>query len=157
MGEREDVSRARRRGAAVLAAGALTLCLGAVGCGGDGGGSASSSPPGTASGTTTTAPSTGGTDGDGFPLPPEPLPGGDPATCEAIAAVNDSASPGHEERVEAARAVDPPAELEEVWDDFLDGAVPFSLGDDSDEELIDRFLVAFGLVGAYAGTYCPLG
>jgi len=30
-------------------------------------------------------------------------------------------------------------------------------GDSSDADLIDRYLVAFGVVGAYAGSYCPLG
>ena len=59
--------------------------------------------------------------------------------------------------VAAARDIDPPAELDEVWNDFLDGTVPFIEGDSSDADLIDRYLVAFGVVGAYAGSYCPLG
>jgi len=154
MGQ-HDTRRLRGRAVSVISAGAL--CLALLGCGGDDSTDDEASTPTSNSvldETTTTA--GGDEDTDVTFGPGDTLAGGDPETCAAIDAVNDGRG-DQAAAVAAARDIDPPAELDEVWDDFLDGTVPFIEGDSSDADLIDRYLVAFGVVGAYAGSYCPLG
>ena len=157
MGRRHGASAAGRT---MAVAGAVALGLALIGCGGDSSENSSDDDVSTetvvdATTTTTTASadSDGDTDTDATIGPPETIGVGDPATCEAIEAVN---AADYEAAVVAARDVDPPPQLEDVWDDFLDGRAAFFAADTSDEDM-DRYATAIGLVGAYAVSYCPLG
>ena len=139
-------------------AGVLALCLALIGCGGDSSENSSDDNGSTESASEATTTTTGGdndgdSDTDATFGPPETIGVGDPATCEAIEAVN---AADFEEAVVAARDIDPPQELEDVWDDFLEGRAAFFAADVSDEDM-DRYATAIGRVGAYAVSYCPLG
>jgi hypothetical protein len=120
----------------------LMLALGA--CGDDDGGGSSPTTEGRTSDLSTTTAEIG----------PTTLPGGgNSEICELITDVN---GPEYAAAVERARGVTPPAELSTVWNDWLDGTIPFNAGDTSNAALMDRYSVATGTVGVYFVQKCPL-